>query len=511
MNFKVAWTETINDPRWGERTYSVIRIFNGQSGKIKEITKKSRFVAPSFSPDGKSIAVVEMNPESICSILLLNAETGTLIDTIISSDINFFMTPSWSADGLSIVFTKLDINGKSINIYSFVDSSVIPVVTATFTEISNPVFAGDFILFNGSYSGIENIYAVALQSKEIFQVTSSGFGACNADLSPGGKKIVYSDYSSNGYRLVEADFNPALWRRLPGIEDYSPSLYKYLLKEETDEVLLKSDTALVYTSQPYRKSAHIFNFHSWAPAYINYMDGENGAGISFMSQNDLSTATTVIGYKYDMTENTGKVTFDFNWQAWYPMIDLNTSYGARTAYTDSAQRYNFNETVVSGGFTLPFLFTGGKYYKGLNIQTHTSWINISDNTSPLEDKLLGTIFTLDYNLYSYRYIKQSFKDLYPRWGQVVSISYRHSPFGDNDFGNISAMATRFYFPGFLKHHGIRTDFNYQYRNSGSYYYSNLINMPRGYFIADAEKMICFAFNYKFPFLYPDSKPVFRRR
>jgi hypothetical protein len=233
------------------------------------------------------------------------------------------------------------------------------------------------------------------------------------------------------------------------------------------------------------------------------MEAENAAGVSFMSQNDLSTATTVIGYAYDMAENTGKVTLDFNWQAWYPMIDIKSSYGTRTAYTDSSVRYNFNETMVSGGLTLPLIFTGGKYYKGFQLQAFTSWYNITDNTSPLENKLTGTIHSLDYSISAYRYIKQSYKDLYPRWGQTFTLKYSHSPLGDNDLGSIASIATRFYFPGIIQHHGIKIDFNWQQRNPGSYAFSNQINLPRGYDNLYDEKIVCFALNYKFPFAYPD--------
>ena len=377
------------------------------------------------------------------------------------------------------------------------------LLPSTFAEISNPGFANEYVLFNGSFSGIENIYAIDLKSTEVFQVTSAEYGASNAAMNPDGKKIVYSNYSSTGYSLAEADFTPSAWKKLNLVKDFSPSLYKFLVKEEGNVSDSLIDGNTTYQSKPYKKGTHIFNFHSWAPAYINYMSGENGTGISFMSQNELSTATTVIGYKYDMAENTGKVTADFSWMAWYPVIDLSTSYGARTAYTNSQVRYNYNETSISGGITLPLIFTGGKYYKGLNLKFHTSLIDITNNTSPEAIKTEGTIHSLDYSFYVYRYIKQSGKDLYPRWGQTFSGGFRHSPFGKYDFGTIAYVGARFFFPGIMKHQGIRIDLNWQRKNYNHKYYPNQINLPRGYYIADANTMNCFALNYKFPFAYPD--------
>lgn len=503
VNFQIAWTETINDPRWGERKYSEIRIYNSITEKTTDISLKSRYFAPAFSPDGKSLVAVCVDSENKSFIVLIDVFTGSETQTIISSDCDFYMTPSWSEDGKMIVFTKLDVNGKSIIIYNIENQVFTTIVPPSFTEISNPVFAGDYIMFNGSYSGVQNICAVGIESHKIFQVTSSQFGSSNADISRDRKNIVYSEYNSDGFSLVKADFNPELFQPLNEIRNNSPSLYKYLVKEEAVIIKSNADTSQVYESKPYKKGNHLFNFHSWAPAYINYMSGERGAGISVMSQNDLSTATTVAGYKYDLAENTGKMTLDFSWQGWYPVIDLKTSYGNRAVYPDSAEMYTFRETTISGGFTLPLQFTRGRYYKGILLQAFTSFSTITDNTSLAEDKLTGTIQSFDYSVYAYRYIKQAYKDIYPKYGQSISFQFRHSPFGDNDYGSIFSATTRLYFPGLWNHHGLRLDLSWQHKNPGSYAYSNLVLLPRGYNYINVQTLSCYSINYKFPFAYPD--------
>ncbi len=504
-NFLLAWTETIDDPRWEQRNYSVIRIYDGSTNKVRSLTNKSRYFAPDFSPDGLKLAAVKVDSENKSFVVIIDAMSGEETETVITSDSDFYMTPSWSEDGSRIVFTKLDGEGKSICVFDFSTQVVKTLLPSTYIEISNPLFADEYVLFNGSYSGIENIYAIDLKDNSIFQVTSAEFGASNARLSPDGKKIIYSNYSSYGSHLVETDFNPASWRHLNTVTDFSPSLYKHLVEEESAFAGTQVDDSIQYMSKPYKKIEHIFDFHSWAPAYINYMTGENGTGISFVSQNELSTVTSTVGYLYDIYENTGKVTGNISWAAWYPIIDLNTSYGARAAYTggDSSVRYNFNETSISGGFTLPLIFTGGKYYKGLWFRLHTTWSDITNNSSPDEKKLTGTINTIDYSFSAYRYIKQSGKDLYPRWGQYFTTTFRHSPFGKNDYGNIVSAGTSLYFPGLMPHQGIRINVNLQVNDPGQYAYPNQIVMPRGYTYVNAHKLTCFALNYKFPFAYPD--------
>ena len=296
---KIAWTELISDPRWDQRTYSIIRIYDGNTGKINDLTWNSRYFAPAFSPDGLRLAAERVDPTGMNTIVLIDELSGHETDTIISSKKDFYMTPSWSEDGNCIVFTQLDGNGKSIIIFNLKSRVFRTIIPATYIEISNPAFANDFVLFNGSYSGIDNIYAVNLLNNDVLQVTSAEFGAGFAAIRPDGKKIVYSNYLPTGYSLVEIAFNPGSCKKLDEIHNYAPSLYKYLVKEENsivDSTMPKGD---VYQSKPYKKIAHLFNFNSWAPAYINYMESVNGLGVSIMSQNDLSTATTIAGYKYD--------------------------------------------------------------------------------------------------------------------------------------------------------------------------------------------------------------------
>jgi hypothetical protein len=255
-NYLLAWTETINDPRWEQRNYSVIKVYDFNTSETRSLTLKSRYFAPSFSPAGHSLAAVRVDPENRSSIVIIDMKSGLETDTIITSDSDFYMNPSWSADGFKIVFTKLDSNGKSIAVFDTRTRTVKTLIPSTFVEISNPVFANDFVLFNGSYSGIENIYAANLKNNEIFQVTSAEFGACNADISPDNKKIVYSNYSSLGYSLAEVAFNPSSWKRLTEISDFSASLYKHLVAEESVFAGTEVKESIQYPSLPYKKVNH---------------------------------------------------------------------------------------------------------------------------------------------------------------------------------------------------------------------------------------------------------------
>ena len=104
-NILLAWTETIEDPRWKQRNYSEIRMYDGNTTKTTTLTRKSRYFAPAFSPDGKSI--IAGSDTSLFEFSILTKAgytTGTTDGEILSIDI--------STDGRKVVTGTR--NGKTI-------------------------------------------------------------------------------------------------------------------------------------------------------------------------------------------------------------------------------------------------------------------------------------------------------------------------------------------------------------------------------------------------------------
>lgn len=503
----IAWTEKKADPRWEQRSFSEIRLYDFETGETRHLTNGTRFFAPAISPDATCIAAVRVNMINVSSLVLLDIVTGDIMKVLCSSPDEFYMTPSWSPDGKQLVFTVIDQHGKCIRIINTDNGISSTVAGPAFTEISNPFFAGKYVLFNGSYSGIENLCAVDTSTRRLFMVTSSVFGSCNGSYNPTLGKLVYSEYTSDGFRPVETNFNPAEWKPVDSVSDESPSLYKWLLPQETGVIDSITIGKTVYDSEPYHKAANLFRFHSWMPMFFDYNSNYLNSGVSLVSQNELSTATALAGYDWDIFEKAGRIKLQFEYAGWYPVLDASVTDGSRSSTIKdndgNDKRFTWHETTLSGGVRVPLFFMHRQYYSRLQPSIRTTWTNISNNTSPDSSRLTGTIHTIDYRLYAYNFIKQAYKDIYPKWGQAIDINIRHSPFGSNDLGSIASAETNLFFPGLLNHHGIRLYAGLQYRHNGNYSYSNLVNSPRGYNSIISPWLYTIGLTYKFPFLYPD--------
>jgi len=231
-----------------------------------------------------------------------------------------------------------------------------------------------------------------------------------------------------------------------------------------------------------------------------------------LSQNLLSTLFAGTGYEYDLSERTGKFYLNLSYQGWFPVIDLNYSYGKRAGIgryssTGESFRYTWNESNLQAAVSVPMNLSRGIWYRKIQPTVGTSWIYVIHDKNTPEQFTKGSINTLDYRLYMYNYIRSNYQDMFPKWGQNLDINFRHTPFTGNDMGSVFGISTNLYFPGIFRHHGIRIYGGFQRRWDNlvyGYQFSNLIAIPRGTTAIYTPDLLSFSANYKFPFLRLDA-------
>ncbi len=58
------------------------------------------------------------------------------------------------------------------------------------------------------------------------------FGAFNPAVSQDGKMLAFSDYTINGYRIVEMPIEPSKWKPIDEIENRNINYYEPLIEQE---------------------------------------------------------------------------------------------------------------------------------------------------------------------------------------------------------------------------------------------------------------------------------------
>ncbi len=504
-NGRACWSESVPDIRWGKREYSVISVLDIKKRRTRRITKKSKLFDPMLSPDGKYVVAVEYTPERQCTLLILDVDSGREIFRYSNPENDFFLNPSWSEDGSKIVVMQQNREGRALSIVYPASQRIEEIIPSSSENITHPVFYKMFILYNSPYSGIDNIYAVDTRNKSRYQITSSRFGAFSPEVSPDGKTLLFNDYSIEGYDVAEIPLEPQMWRNIETVVKQSlpffdPQVYSGSENGMEDYTLLPTKE---YEVQNYRPLTHLLNVHSWT-----YMPLPPDLGFSLFSNDTLNMASLVGKLTYNLNEKKFGFGVSGLYSALFPLLDFGLNYGGRSAvYEDDEgerETFSWQETSANIGIQIPLNFSRGNYKTSLSLGSSLSLTSVAGKTfaDPYENSN-GLLFPLSHELHFIRSRKSSFRDFKPRWGQTVSLFYRHTPWKGDYIGNLAAAKIGFYSPGLFKHHSLFIQGGFEGQNPINYQFSSELLFPRGYNYIFHDSFSKISFNYAFPLAYPD--------
>jgi len=512
----VVWDEFVPDTRWSNRNYSVIKSYEVASGVVMNLGNKTRYYSPDVSNDGSKIAAIEQTETQKFNLVILQIN-GEVSRTIPSPGNFFIQHPAWMESDSAVVVVLSDESGKALYKYNFEMNSWERLFPAGLDDISYPVVHDSKIFFCGTFSGIDNIFCFDLIKGETFQVTSAMFGAFQPQISDDGETLLYSNYTSNGYKAVSMCLKDGLWKPLDKARDHSEQLDYEQTPEETEivEGAIGADT-LEFTHKKYSKALHLINIHSWLPLYFDYLNPDLGLnpehlpvspGLSLISQNHLSTAVSQIGYEFRDGFHMFHSGIKFNGR--YPVLNLFFDYGGEPNVLlfdegDSviALPNNMRFTVQS---YVPLRFNTGKYLSIIQPRieyTYRRDVQFVEN----ENNYSTGAHYLYYTIYASSFLRKGKREILPRMGLTGSAGYYHAPFNNQVYGAVSRAGLTAYMPGLLKHQTIRISVNHQKQyplDMSRPAFLNLIGLPRGLHGIFGEVFTKFSADYVLPLLYPD--------
>lgn len=509
----VVWIERAYDPRWRNRTYMEVKKLNFLTGVKTDVTKKTRYTAAAISKDGSKIIATYQSSESENNLHLLDAQSGNVLWKMENPENYFYSMPQLIDDGTFIALRHFNDGKQIVKIDS--DSNSLEVLFYSNEEnLGNPVIEREYLYFNSNFDGIDNIYAMNLENKKIYQVTSSKYGAFNPSFSEDGKTIYYNDYSVDGLDIVKTQWDSSKWTLRPNVKNVSTGFEKVMVENEAIGDVLYDSLSENFEVNNYSKLGHSFRPTSWGLTIrppdtgIGLTPNEYSFGLS--TQDILSSMTFDALVSYNSTERAWRYTFDLSYQALYPILDFGVDLGSRSAvFNDengNKKRYFWNENGLNAGFRLPFLLTNSKYSKSLSISSNVGIYNVSNYNVPnavIGQNGNGSLYTLNSSISFARVLRTSKLDVGPRWGQSLRFTSKQTPFGGDYQSAMYATQANLFFPSIFKHHSINFRGGYQYQDVSNYYFSTAVLYTRGYLYTPFEKFSNLSANYKLPLAYMD--------
>jgi hypothetical protein len=496
---KIVWDEIRYDPRYLQRTYSVVCSYDLTTRMVKTLTRKSRIFSPSLSADGQKITAVEIDLSNKVHLIILDARTGKTIHQFPNPGNLLIQTPSFDNSGKVITYISVTEKGKALWTVDM-NGQTKKLITETPQQLSRPVYIGQQIAFNAHFNGIDNLYTLDPASKKIQALTAAKFGAFNVSPIAGTDSIMFNNYNLYGYEVAKTRL-----QQTPAGKNTFVYLGAAAEKQENTGNVFAEIADSTFISKPYHALGNLFNFHSIIPVVEN----EYQAGLQLKSNNLLNTVDSYAGVNYLRDLGRFQYNAGISIKTFYPIINLSyRNRPRRTFYgsTRGIQEGNFRENYYGLQAIIPYSFQSQNQNYSFSVNAGTSYTqryapeNMPANYVTRIKLPLETSFTFSHT------IRTAERDIAPRWAQILRFSYLSQPFDSKLSGNLFAAEGFFYFPGILKNHTFLANFNYQ-ESTGIRIYTNDIGTVYGYnnIMAKSKLRNTLLLNYRFPIAFPDAE------
>ncbi|MFR9502910.1 MAG: hypothetical protein SNH73_00475 [Rikenellaceae bacterium] len=532
---RVWWTEYRRSPLFAEDVNSQLCYMDLESGKPKSLKGHKSALYPTPIGDSAShVAYVEYDPTGQYSIVeLLEDVVVGRVEVEYPNEVHGM---AW--DNLTESLYILVTGEGGMWIEQQIEEGFKPLTEAAYITLSS-LSARDGKLYYGSIaSGKDEVHSLDISSKVECQLSESTFGSFTPALGDG--ELYMTTYDKFGYHIARQGSQ----QRVREIS-YS-QLPKNLVNPEHakwDVVNLDSvkfdlkqvqDSKESQPKERYRKVAHLFNIHSWAPLrydpfnILNELSLDIGLGATVVSQNLLSTCESYLSYGWDYYQGSilnGGVSYN----GLGVVLDLSATYGGEqnqylVSFDSELKRYC--DVAISA--TLPLYFYRGYHTHLLSLYTGWSYSNgivptglaVNYEVDPATQQLYNYIsysgFMEGVNKLSMgvsytNYTQSSVRDLVTPRGYTLSASYAIDP-TNSEFAQLLSLYGKLYTPGFAQNNSLTIEVSYQDSFGGfeilgysplSYMSTALIPHGFSYLDISNNKYISAAVEYKFPFEMPD--------
>ncbi|PWJ40907.1 TolB-like translocation protein [Sediminitomix flava] len=509
----LVWSEQRYDLRWGQKDYSVVMLYDvGQKKKV-QLTKETKLFAPDLNASASQIVAAEANEQMQYTLVILDTN-GQEIKRIPNPENVFFSTPRWIDETNVIVVGQKDQKMSLLKVDTEL-GTMENITSWDVAHLSNPYPSEGYVYYSSSYTGVNNIFAVSLSDKEIYQLTDDALGAFYPTVSKSGSKLAYSNFTVDGYNLQMNPIEKDSWKKYQSNQPSTLDFYRPLLAQETN--VLDSIPSNEYESKNFRKTTSLINPHSLelfgSPPYYT---------ASILLDNTFTTFSGEVGYLFNSNEREGGFYGTLTYGEWFILPQLSGQMNmdrsrteAFVAYSQSnlpenpavavLQSREWEQDQIGLGFVMPLNLTKGNYFSNLTLSASYDQIFLNYPTDilsdrPFEDENIGSI---DFELDWYRQQRRALQHIYPRWGQSLSLSYQKALNGDVNSYQFKADA-KFFFPAFMKTHNLTLDLNYMNEPFvGQYKYSDTFRYARGYGAQLFDQIGRAGLTYTLPVWYPD--------
>ena len=539
---RLYWSEEIPHERWSMKTDARIRYM--EDGKRKKHTLKSdkNLHSPALMPADSyfSASVYDVNGKTQVSVI--SGHNGNVLKTLDTPDSLQIVETAWIGDmlyasavaegGFGVYSTHVDLSSEGC-------APWMEVLAPQPVKIKDFQSRGDELMFTCDRSGVNELYHLSPSDGRLVQKTNTRYGASDFAYSEDGKYLYFSEETLKGLQLSRVKTDSLINREVNRDSIYRYQLADRLAEQEREiamqngatEAVPKLDSINISQPRRYRKAAHMFNIHSWAPLYVSVDNIMNmsfdkiyqaaSLGLSGIMQNRLATGVGEIGYSahkdpYDQTRWRHSGHAKYTYSGLYPVFEFSVDFNDRDARQYYFKVYQKGENTslsienraldkpyVQGVVRtyIPFNLSSGGWYRGVIPQLTYRISNDMFNTGASvlsydSDKgsfggrpvFIGHVegknsfrHSLTGSIRGYTMLGTPNSAVYPKWGIGLEMGASGNLESSRILSTMGYAYLYGYVPGIIPGQGLKLSAMHQQAlSSKSYFYQPVVNvMPRG--------------------------------
>ena len=539
---RLYWSEEIPHERWSMKTDARIRYM--EDGKRKKHTLKSdkNLHSPALMPSDSyfSASVYDVNGKTHVSVI--SGHNGNVLKTLDTPDSLQIVETAWIGDmlyasavaegGFGVYSTQVDLSSKGC-------APWMEVLAPQPVKIKDFQSRGDELMFTCDRSGVNELYHLSPSDGRLVQKTNTRYGASDFAYSEDGEYLYFSEETLKGLQLSRVKTDSLINREVNRDSIYRYQLADRLAEQEREiamqngatEAVPKLDSINISQPRRYRKAAHMFNIHSWAPLYVSVDNIMNmsfdkiyqaaSLGLSGIMQNRLATGVGEVGYSahkdpYDQTRWRHSGHAKYTYSGLYPVFEFSVDFNDRDARQYYFKVYQKGENTslsienraldkpyVQGVVRtyIPFNLSSGGWYRGVIPQLTYRISNDMFNTGASvlsydSDKgsfggrpvFIGHVegknsfrHSLTGSIRGYTMLGTPNSAVYPKWGIGLEMGASGNLESSRILSTMGYAYLYGYVPGIIPGQGLKLSAMHQQAlSSKAYFYQPVVNvMPRG--------------------------------
>ena len=509
-NNKLAWTAYQKHPRWANKNYSNVIAFDLETGIKKQLTSHEKLFSPEFSNDGTRLVAVSVDEKLQNHLVLLNATSGKITDTLPNPTNDFLSYPKWGPKD-KFLFYLAKRNGKiAFFKWDFKSRSARQLSDWTAHTIGSFSVSEKALFFSASLSGIDNIYALMRNGRrEIRQMTSVKIGASTPTFNEKEASLVYSAFHVRGHALEKTNID---LKSATNIQITAPNKQERYALQPTkmESPFLDSVPQNEHRIKAYKGFFKGLKLHSWGLFLGNNNQPEEG--LQLQASNSLQNTAVQFQLVRNNNENSLEYAGSLHYSKKYTELHVRGSRQQRNSTSINGNRplsESFSETIYGIGLAVPLSWIRGNYKTTLSASTSYAQHETSNYTvfDLLDKNVTNTDKSLSFGAVESQLTYANFRrtalqNLAPKWGYFLNIRHAVST-NENPVESFLSIAS-VYFPGISKNHSSNLEGMWKKQGLfGEYRFPDLFAYARGYYGYTNEEATKMSFNYQFPLWYPD--------